>query len=38
MTTAYSLEQDIIAHGNIVKDSQKKLATLQKDEKDLADK
>jgi hypothetical protein len=37
-TTAYSLEQDITAQENTVKDSQKKLATMQKDEKDLAEK
>ena len=37
-TTAYSLEQDITAQENSVKDSQKKLATLQKDEKDLSEK
>jgi len=37
-TTAYSLEQDIKAQENTVNDSQKKLATLQKDEKDLAKK
>ena len=37
-TTAYNLEQNIKAQENTVKDSQKKLATLQKDEKDLAEK
>jgi hypothetical protein len=37
-TTAYSLEQNITAQENVLKDSQKKLTTLQKDEKDLADK
>ena len=37
-TTAYSLEQDISAQENTVKDSRDKLVTLQKDEKDLADK
>ena len=34
-TTAYSLEQDIIAQENIVKDSQSKLVKLQKDENEL---
>ena len=37
-TTAYSLEQDIKAQENTVDDSRKKLETLQKDEKDLAEK
>ena len=37
-TTAYNLEQNIKAQENTVKDSQKKLATLQKDEKDLTEK
>jgi septal ring factor EnvC (AmiA/AmiB activator) len=37
-TTAYNLEQNIKAQENTVKDSQKKLASLQKDEKDLAEK
>lgn len=37
-TTAFSLEQDITTQENAVKDSQKKLTSLQKDEKDLADK
>ncbi len=37
-TTAFSLEQDIKAQENTVKNSQNKLATLQKNEKDLADK
>ena len=37
-TTAYNLEQSIKAQENTVKVSQKKLATLQNDEKDLADK
>ena len=37
-TTAYNLEQNIKAQENAVKDSQKKLATLQKDEKDLEEK
>ena len=37
-TTAYSLEQNIKAQENTVNDSQKKLATLQNDEKDLAEK
>jgi hypothetical protein len=37
-TVAYNLEQNIIAQENTVKVSQKKLNTLQKDEKDLADK
>lgn len=37
-TTAYNLEQNIKAQENTVKDSQKKLTTLQKDEKDLAGK
>jgi hypothetical protein len=34
-TTAYSLEQDILAQENVVKDSQGKLVKLQKDENDL---
>jgi hypothetical protein len=37
-TTAYSLEQDIKDQENVVKDSQNKLITLQKEEKDLAEK
>lgn len=37
-TTAYNLEQTITTQENKVKDSQKKLETLQKDEKDLAEK
>lgn len=37
-TTAYTLEQSITAQEDVVKDSQKKLANLQKDEKDLSDK
>ena len=37
-TTAYNLEQNIKAQENVVTASQKKLATLQKDEKDLAEK
>jgi len=37
-TTAFNLEQTIAAQENTVKDSQKKLENLQKDEKDLADK
>ena len=37
-TTAYSLEQDIKAQENMVSDSQKKLASLRNDEKDLAEK
>ncbi len=37
-TTAYNLEQNISAQENTVKASQKKLATLQKDEKDLVEK
>lgn len=37
-TTAYNLEHSIINQENTVKNAQKKLATLQKDEKDLADK
>ncbi len=37
-TTAYALDQDIITQDNIVKDSQKKLTALQKDERDLAEK
>jgi hypothetical protein len=37
-TTAYSLEQDITAQETSVKVAQDKLAGLQKDEKDLADK
>jgi hypothetical protein len=35
-TTAYNLEQSITNQENTVKDAQKKLANLQKDEKDLA--
>jgi hypothetical protein len=37
-TTAYNLEQNIKAQENIVTTSQKKLATLQKEERDLAEK
>jgi len=37
-TTAFSLEQDIKAQENTVKNSQNKLATLQKNEKDVAEK
>ena len=37
-TTAFSLEQDITAQENVVKDAQNKLTKLQQDEKDLADK
>ena len=37
-TTAYNLEQNIKAQENIVTASQKKLATLQKEERDLAEK
>lgn len=37
-TTAYSLEQDIAKQENIIKESQTKLTSLQKDEKDLTDK
>lgn len=37
-TTAYSLERDIIDQGIVVKDAQKKLQALQKDEKELAEK
>jgi len=37
-TTAFSLEQDITAQENVLKDAQNKLTNLQKDEKDLADK
>lgn len=37
-TTAYSLEEHITTQENLVKDSQAKLVSLQKDEKDLADK
>jgi hypothetical protein len=37
-TVAYNLEQNITAQENTVKASQKKLATLQKDEKDLSEK
>jgi len=37
-TVAYNLEQNITAQENAVKTSQKKLATLQRDEKDLAEK
>ena len=37
-TTAYSLEQNIKPQENTVKDSQKKLVTLQSEEKDLAEK
>ncbi len=37
-TTAYNLEQNISAQENTVKASQKKLATLQRDEKDLVEK
>ena len=37
-TTAYNLEENIKAQENAVNDSQKKLGTLQSDEKDLAEK
>lgn len=37
-TTAFSLEQDIIVQENVIKESRKKLTSLQSDEKDLADK
>jgi hypothetical protein len=37
-TTAYSLSQNITVQENTVKNSQKKLQTLQKDEKDLTEK
>ena len=37
-TTAYNLEHSIANQENTVKDAQKKLANMQKDEKDLADK
>jgi hypothetical protein len=37
-TTAFSLEQDITAQENVLKDAQNKLTKLQQDEKDLADK
>ena len=37
-TTAYNLEENIKAQENTVNDSQKKLVTLQSDEKDLAEK
>jgi len=37
-TTAYNLEESITNQENVVKNAQNKLATLQKDEKDLADK
>ncbi len=37
-TTAYSLEQNILNQASTLEKSQKKLTTLQKDEKDLADK
>jgi len=37
-TTAYNLEENIKAQENTVNDSQKKLITLQGDEKDLAEK
>lgn len=37
-TTAFSLELDIASQENSLKDAQKKLANLQKDEKDLGDK
>lgn len=37
-TVAYNLEQTITTQENAVKNSQKKLATLQRDEKELADK
>ena len=37
-TTAYSLEQHIKVQENMVSSSQKKLASLQNDEKDLAEK
>ena len=37
-TTAFSLEQDISAQENVLKNAQNKLTNLQKDEKDLADK
>jgi hypothetical protein len=37
-TTAYNLEQNIAAQQNAVKESREKLASLQKDEGDLAEK
>jgi len=37
-TTAYNLEENIKTQENTVNDSQKKLVTLQSDEKDLAEK
>jgi len=37
-TTAYNLEQNIIQQENTIKDSQKKFATLQSNEKDLSEK
>ena len=37
-TTAYNLEQSITNQENVVKDAQNKLASLQKDEKDMNDK
>lgn len=37
-TTAFSLELDIASQENSLKDAQKKLTNLQKDEKDLGDK
>ncbi len=37
-TTAFNLEESITHQENTVKDAQKKLATMQKDEKDMGDK
>jgi hypothetical protein len=37
-TTAYNLEQSITSQENVVKEAQKKLANLQKDEKELSGK
>jgi hypothetical protein len=37
-TTAYSLEQDIVKQGTVITTSQAKLTSLQKEEKELADK
>lgn len=37
-TTAYNLEQSITSQENKIKDSQNKLAALQREERDLADK
>lgn len=37
-TTAFSLEQDITAQENVLKNAHNKLSNLQQDEKDLADK